>query len=254
MFEISFWTFLIVCPLTFLGGFIDSIAGGGGLITLPAYLVAGLPPHLAMGTNKAASFLGTATSCFNYIKEGFVKWKIAIPCMIFALIGSACGTNLALFIEPDVLQVVIIVLLPITAIFTLSSKGLSKKRKEFSYRKTVLIASVLAFFIGGYDGFYGPGTGTFLIILLNLLAHQNLESANGLSKVTNLASNVAAFIVFLINGKVLLLLALAAGICQVIGNYIGSKLFIKKGLKIVRPVMIVVFIALMAKIIFDMLA
>ncbi len=207
-----------------------------------------------MGTNKAASFLGTATACFNYIKEGFVKWKIAIPCMAFALIGSACGTNLALFIEPDVLQIVIIVLLPITAIFTLSSKGLSKKRKEFSYLKTTTIASALAFFIGAYDGFYGPGTGTFLIILLNLLAHQNLESANGLSKVTNLASNVAAFVVFLINGKVILLLALAAGICQVIGNYIGSKLFIKKGIKIVRPVMIVVFIALMAKLIFDMVA
>lgn len=252
VFEIGLWAYLIVCPLTFLGGFIDSIAGGGGLITLPSYLVAGLPAHYAMGTNKVGSFFGVLTATINYVREGYIKWKLAIPCALLAIAGSACGTNLTLLIEPDVLLIVIIVMLPISAVFTISSKGLSKRRDAFSYKKTVIICGVIAFVLGAYDGFYGPGTGTFLIILFNFLAHLRLEEANGLSKAVNLSSNLSAVIVFLINGKVLFLLALFAGVSQLIGGYIGSKLFIDKGIKIVRPIMLTVFVLLLGKIIYDL--
>lgn len=253
VFEIGLWAYFIVCPLTFLGGFIDSIAGGGGLITLPAYLVAGLPAHLSMGTNKVGSFFGALTATINFIREGYIKWKLAIPCAVLAIVGSACGTNLTLLIEADVLLIIIIVMLPISAVFTISSKGLGKSRNTFSYKKAVIICGVISFVIGAYDGFYGPGTGTFLIILFNFLAHLKLEEANGLSKAVNLSSNISALIVFLINGKVLLLLALFAGISQLIGSYIGSKLFINNGIKIVRPIMLIVFVLLLGKIIYDLL-
>lgn len=131
---------------------------------------------------------------------------------------------------------------------------MSKKRKEFGFVKTVIIASAIAFVIGTYDGFYGPGTGTFLILLLTIVGHMSLENANGISKAANLASNVAAAVVFLINGVPLIVLGLTAGLFNAVGNFFGSKLFINKGIKVVKPIMIVVLILLFAKVLFDMLS
>lgn len=252
VFSVTWVTYLIVCPLVFLGGFVDSIAGGGGLITLPAYMVAGLPAHNALATNKFSAFLGTTIAGWNYIKAGFVDLNIAIVGVIFAIVGSAIGTNLALLIEASVLKIVILVLLPITAVFVLSNKGLSKKRIPYSVKKTSVLSSIIAFVIGAYDGFYGPGTGTFIIILLNIVAHLDINKANGNSKIINLASGFSAMVIFLINGKTFILLGLAGAVSQFIGSYIGSKLFIKKGLKIIRPIMIFVLILLLIKVLYDM--
>ena len=129
---------------------------------------------------------------------------------------------------------------------------MSKKRKEFGLVKTMIIASAIAFVIGTYDGFYGPGTGTFLILLLTIVGHMSLENANGISKAANLASNVAAAVVFLINGVPLIALGLTAGLFNAGGNFFGSKLFINKGIKVVKPIMIVVLILLFAKVLSDM--
>lgn len=237
-----------------LGGFVDSIAGGGGLITIPAFLAVGLPSHIAIGTNKIQSTLGTLVSTIRYFRQGYVDLKIAIACAIMAILGSCIGSNLVLFVDDWTLKIVLIILLPITAIFVLWNKGMSKKRKEYGFAKTVIIASVISFFIGTYDGFYGPGTGTFLILLLTIIGHMSLENANGISKTANLASNIAAAVVFLINGVPLIALGFTAGLFNAAGNFFGSKLFINKGIKIVKPIMIVVLILLFAKVVFDMFA
>lgn len=251
---LSIWTFLIVCPLCFLGGFIDSIAGGGGLITIPAFLVAGLPTHIALGTNKLQSFIGTTVSVVRYFRQGFVDLKIGLVCALLAVIGSAIGTNLVLYVDGWTLKIILIILLPITAIFVLWNKGMQKKRNELSFVKTLAIASVIAFFIGAYDGFYGPGTGTFLILLYTIIAHMSIEKANGISKVTNLASNVAATVVFLINGVPIIVLGIIAGVFNAVGCFVGTKIFIDKGIKVIKPVMIVVLILLFGKVLFDMFA
>lgn len=252
MFELSIWTFVIVCPLVFIGGFVDSIAGGGGLITLPTYLAAGLPSHMAISTNKLSSTIGTTVATVRYFKKGFVNIKIAIISVILALIGSSIGSSLVMLVDDGVLKIVLIVLLPITSVFVLVNKGLKKERESFSLLKTIVISGIIAFFIGAYDGFYGPGTGTILLILLTFFAHMTLESANGTAKCINFASNIAATVIFLIQGQPLLILGLVAGAFNAAGNFFGSKLFIDKGIKIVKPMMIVVLILLFAKVIYDL--
>ena len=123
-----------------------------------------------------------------------------------------------------------------------------------SFKYTLIASTVIAFFLGGYDGFYGPGTGTFIIICLLFFAHMKLNKANGISKVINLSSNIAATIVFIVNDSSVIALGIVAGIFNALGNFIGSKLFIDKGVKVVRPIMVLVLILLFAKILFDMFA
>lgn len=213
--EISIIQYLIVCPLVFLAGFVDAVAGGGGLISLPAYLIAGFPVHFAIGTNKVSSAMGTTLTTVRYTKSGFIPWKQAIFCVLFALAGSACGANLALLIDDGVFKIIMLVILPLTALYVMKGKALSGEREPYSKLKTMLLSCVIAFVIGAYDGFYGPGTGTFLILLLTAAAHMPVTEANGVSKAINLATNISALVVFLINGKVIFAVGLVAGLFSI---------------------------------------
>ena len=163
--------YLIVCPLVFLAGFIDAIAGGGGLISLPAYLIAGLPPHAAIGTNKFSACLGTIVATWHYARCGFIHWKQVLPAVVTALAGSWLGAKLALLVEADAFKIIMLIILPLTACYVLRKKSLQSDKAPYSTLKTILIIMSLAFFIGIYDGFYGPGTGTFLMLLLTAVAH-----------------------------------------------------------------------------------
>lgn len=244
--------YLIVCPFVFLAGFVDAIAGGGGLISLPAYLIAGLPAHNAIATNKMSSSMGSAASAVKYTKEGFIPWKIALPAAAFSLGGSAIGANLSLLIDENVLKVVLLVLIPITAVLVLKNRILDEK-EPLPLGKTMLLAFLIAFFIGMYDGFYGPGTGTFLLILLTSAVHMKLQEANGTKNIINLASNLSALAVFLRNGNTLVPLGLAAGAFSIAGSYLGARTFTGKGVKVVRPIMIGVLTIFLIRVIIEML-
>ena len=232
--------FLIVCPLVFLAGFVDAIAGGGGLISLPAYLIAGLPAHYAIGTNKMSSSMGTAVATWKYWKNGYIQWKLAICCAAFALVGSNIGARLGLLLDEQVFRIVLLIILPATAIYLLFRKNLGSKEDSQLSKATYVICMIIAGLIGVYDGFYGPGTGTFLIILLTGVAHMRLDHANGVTKVINLTSNISALVVLLAHNRVMLLLGITAGCCNIVGNYIGTKCFDKGGIKIVKPMIFVV--------------
>jgi hypothetical protein len=246
--------FLIVCPLVFLASLVDAVAGGGGLISLPAYLIAGLPVHNAIATNKLSACVGTAVATLQYTRRGFVPWKIAPFCAVCALLGSHLGAQLALMLSDSWFQLVMLVILPLTAIYVLRGKGMVEEREAYSTGKTILLGMAIALAIGAYDGFYGPGTGTFLIILLTALAHMNLNAANGLTKVINLSSNVAALVVFFQNGKVLWLLGGVAALFSICGSMVGSRCFVKGGAKIVKPVMITVLGVFFVKVIVERLS
>ena len=164
----NFIPFLIICPLTFLAGLVDSIAGGGGLISLPAFLLAGLPPHNALATNKLASSIGTTASTVRYCKHGYFDKIIAVPGILCALIGSICGAHLVLLTSDTILKKVMLVVLPVVAVCVLTDKKEIRHDTSFSLRKRMAIVSVCAFLIGIYDGFYGPGTGTFLLFIHTL--------------------------------------------------------------------------------------
>lgn len=247
--------YLIVCPLVFLAGFIDAIAGGGGLISLPAYILAGIPVHFAIATNKMSSSMGTVISTYRFARKGYIKLKLAICSVMAALIGSPFGAMLSLKINDSYLKVLMLIILPITAFYVLRKRDFDEKEyvENAMDFKTYIKCTVIAFLIGAYDGFYGPGTGTFLILLLTGMANLSLTTAAGTTKAINLSSNIASLVTFIINGKVFFALGIVAGLFSIAGNYFGAGYFTKSGAKIARPVIIIVLSIFLIKILVEML-
>ncbi|GHV93437.1 UPF0721 transmembrane protein [Spirochaetia bacterium] len=252
--ELNLLTFAIVCPLIFLAGFIDSIAGGGGLISLPAYLLAGLPMHFALGTNKLSSSMGSVTASIRYYRNKFVDLFLCIPSIAAALIGSALGSSLTLLVDESWLQKLLLVVLPVTAFFVFRNKHFNDDVTPLPRHHALVFSIVISFVIGAYDGFFGPGAGTFLILLYTGLAKLTPRTASGNSKFVNMASNIGALTVFLINGRVILPLGFCAGAFSIAGSYLGSGLAIKKGAKLIRYFILAVLALLFVKVGWDMLS
>jgi len=251
--ELSIITFLIVCPLTFLGGFVDAVAGGGGLISLPAYMIAGLPVHNAIATNKLSSGMGTTIATYRLARLGYIPWRKAALCIVMAIIGSSTGAKLALMVDAELCKKLMLVIIPATAIYVMRNKNMDEPKEPLGDRQTVIRASLVALLIGVYDGFYGPGTGTFLILLLSGFAHISLKESNGIAKSINLTTNLSSLAVYLMNGKVIILLGLAGGLFGIAGNYIGVTFFKNKGAKAVRPLMILVLIIFFIRILTEII-
>ena len=245
--------FVIVCPMLFLAGLVDAIGGGGGLISLPAYLFAGLPVHAAIATNKLSSSCGTALATWRFIRKGLVNFRLAVPSVAAAAFGSSLGAKLSLQISETVMKYILLAVLPAAAFFVLNRRLFSDegKRAAEADRRTLAVCVAFAFVIGMYDGFYGPGTGTFLIIAFTVFAKMTVGSANAQAKVINLTSNIASLAVYLVNGQVLIPLGIAAALCNMAGNWVGSGLAIGKGTKIVRPVILLVLALLLIRILFN---
>ncbi|MEI3500649.1 MAG: TSUP family transporter [Anaerovoracaceae bacterium] len=249
--ELGFETFLLVCPLLFLAGLVDAIGGGGGLISLPAYLLAGLPPHTAIATNKMSSTCGTAVAAFRLIRNRFVDFRLAAPSIAAGVAGSAAGARLSLLISEKIMMSLMVIILPVCA-FLVLNKNLFRDRpseKAVSRRRLYAVSIAAALIIGVYDGFYGPGTGTFLIIAFNIFAGMDVRKANGQTKIINLTTNVTSLVIFLVSGQVAVYLGLAAAVCNMLGGYIGAGMMMEKGTKIVRPSIILVLLLLLIKII-----
>ncbi len=243
-------SYLIVYPMVFLAGLVDSIAGGGGLISLPGFMFAGLPVHNAIATNKLCSSMGTTMATWKYARNGFIQLRQVIPCVVTAMLGSSCGARLALQVSDEYFRIIMMLALPVIAFYVLRSKHFDETKQPFPEGKTMVFSACIALVIGVYDGFYGPGTGTFLILLLTGVAHLPLTRANGTTKAINLSTNYAALAVFLLNGKAMILLGLTAGLFNMAGNYIGAAYFTKTGAKSVRPVMLVVLVLFFIKLVF----
>ena len=246
--EVSFSMFLIVCPLVFLAGFVDSIGGGGGLISLPAYLVAGIPPHMALATNKLSSSIGTTISAARLYQ--YMDLPLAAACVACSLTGSGVGSSLALLASEKLVQYMLLPVLPVVAYYVLRKKNLDEGKTSVSLprKKVFALSMIISFFIGAYDGFYGPGTGTFLILLYTGLVKMDLLTASANTKAVNLASNIGALTVFILNGKVFYALGLPAALFCIAGHYAGSGLVLKNGARIVRPIILFVLILLFLKI------
>lgn len=246
---------LVVCPLVFFASFVDAIAGGGGLISLPAYLLSGMPAHMAIGSNKFSAAIGTAVSAARFLKSGNLHLKIALQTAFFALLGSAAGALLALRVSDYYLRLVMLAALPCIALFMLFHK---QKLSDVSYVhliapvKMFFMAMAVGFIIGMYDGFFGPGTGTFLIIAYTALMKFDLKTACGNTKIVNLASNLAALVVFVAAGQVYYQVVIPATLFSIAGNWLGSGLAIENGARFIRPVMFGVLCLLLIKIGYDL--
>lgn len=239
--------------LVFLAGFIDSIAGGGGLISLPAYIFVGLPPHNAMATNKVSSSLGTTLSTLRFLKNKALDLKISLISAVGSFMAAHIASELVLKIDEKMFKTMIIFVLPVVAIVILSKRNFGNENLSdtIEKRKKYIYAGLIGLLIGFYDGLIGPGTGTFAIMAYCLIMKYDLKTASGNSKLLNLASNYASLSVFLFSGKIMFHIAVPAAIFGLIGNYLGSGFAIKKGAKFIRPMMIVVIVLLFAKIFFD---
>ena len=248
--ELTVQMFLVVCPLLFLAGFVDAIGGGGGLISLPAYLLAGVPVHNAIATNKLSSACGTTLTTVRFIRQGLVNWKIAVPTIVFAMLGSSLGANLSMKTDEAVMKNILFVVLPIVAFVVMNPKLFRDNADaEIVLNGKLWVTAVLSsFLIGIYDGFYGPGTGTFLIIAFTVFAGLSLRSANAQAKIINLTTNLTSLTIFLMSGHAIIALGLAAAACNMAGNYVGSSLAMKQSSKVTRPVIIFVLILLFLKV------
>ena len=242
--------FFIICPLLFLAGLVDAIGGGGGLISLPAYLLAGVPVHQAIATNKLSSACGTALTTVRFIKEGLVNWKIAIPTIVCAMLGSSLGANLSIRVPESTMELVLLIVLPVVAFVVLNPKIFhdNAEREILLDKKLWITAVASSFLVGMYDGFYGPGTGTFLIIAFTVFAKLDIRTANAQAKVINLTTNITSLTIFLLNGQAVIPLGLAAAVCNMAGNYIGANLALTRGSKITRPVILLVLGLLFLKV------
>lgn len=252
---LDIYFFIIVCPLVFLAGFIDAVGGGGGFISLPAYLLSGLPPHTALGTNKLSSTMGTSLATLRYAKLGYIRYKDAAVAVIFAVSGSYLGAKLALWIPETQLKIAIMIILPITAIYLLKYRKVGEPdQSKYSRLYVLSTCAMIAFSVGIYDGLYGPGTGTFLLLGFCVLAKYSVQNANGLTKAINLTTNIAALSVFLSHGSVIIYMGLIAGLFNIAGNYVGCSFFVRKGMKGTKLIMLLVIVLFEAKLCWDFIS
>lgn len=204
LFGYPLWVVFLICLGVFCASLMDAIGGGGGIISLPTYLLAGLPMHFALGTNKLSSCIGTIASTVRYIKTGYVDWVLGLPSVALALAGAHLGTRLQLSVDEQYLKLVLLIILPVIAVMLLKKKALPESRQPLGkwLRRAIIWSASLV--IGTYDGFYGPGTGTFLLLAFCYLGKIDVRTASGNVKLVNLSSNLGALFTSLLAGKVLI--------------------------------------------------
>lgn len=246
---------LFICPLIFLGGFVDSVAGGGGLITLPAYLMAGLPVHLAAGTNKVVNGSGSAIASVKYFRSGKIQLRPSLWAAAGALAGASFGARIAMHLSDRVLQGLMLVALPVVAVFLVVKKDFGKdpEERDHSRQYIVLVSLAIGLAVGCYDGIVGPGTGTLLIMAFTALLHMDMVTASGSAKVANVASNVASAVAFILGGQVMWSIVLPAAACSILGNYCGAQYAIRGGGKRIRGMIFVVLGLMFLKMLADSL-
>ena len=248
--EFDILTLFLLFLAGFGAGFVDSIAGGGGIITLPALLASGVPPHFALGTNKLQSSFGSFTATVNYAKRGLYEPKKVLEGVFFTFVGAALGAYIVKFFSAGFLTNFIITMLIVLFVFTLLNKNLGLKTKA-KRMKPFLFYTIFGLAIGFYDGFFGPGTGSFWTIALVLFLGLDLKAATAQTKIFNFTSNIVSLAVFAMSGVVLLKVGIIMGVGQTIGAYSGSTMVAKKEVIFVRYIFLAVVAATIVKLAYD---
>ncbi len=244
---------LFLCAVSLVAGAIDAIGGGGGLLTVPALLGVGLPPHLAIATNKGQSTFGSLAALVRFAHGGLVDPRRAIVSFPLGVAGSLAGAALALALPASTLRPVVVALLAFAALFVGLRRGPPARLEDAPRRRGALaIAGAIALAIGAYDGFFGPGTGTFLILAFVAFLGDGLAHASAAAKVVNFGSNLAALALFAARGAVVWRVALPMAACQLAGGWIGAHVAVRRGDAVVRRVVVAVALAAAAKLAWDL--
>jgi uncharacterized protein len=240
--------FLVITAL--VAGFVDSIAGGGGLLALPALLLTGLDPVSALATNKFQGSFATGSATYAYWRKGHLRILDHWRTILAIFIASAVGASAAKYAPRELLSAILPLMLIAIAIYFALSPRLTHENKNPRIPATVF-AFGLAPAIGFYDGIFGPGAGSFYMLGLVTLLGLGVVQATAKTKLLNFASNIAAFIVFALSAKILWVVGLMMGIAQFIGAQLGSRLAMKHGAKIIRPLLVIVCCAMAIKLLLD---
>ncbi len=247
---VALWVVILIALGVFLAGFMDAIAGGGGIISVPTYLIglSGLPVYYALSTNKLSACLGAVFSAGRFIRGGYVNWRLFSPAVVLALVGSAGGAFLQLHTPDFILKSLLLVVLPVVAVVTLRTRTWPDEPGQIDPRRQKLIIWGASFIIGAYDGYYGPGTGTFLMLVYIQLGRMDTLHAAGGAKLINMASGLGSLATGLATGHVLVGVGIVAAVASIMGSYLGAGLAIQGGSKVVRPTVVLVLVLLTAKV------
>ena len=245
--EIELWVFAALTAVCVMSGFIDAVAGGGGLLTMPALLSAGLPPHMALGTNKLQSLMGTTMAMRTYHSKGLLEIRPNLPTVACVLVASALGAVVVQAIEAHILNLIVPILLVLCAAYVIFAPRMddSDRHEVLTPKQYTPIASGIGF----YDGFFGPGTGSFFTTSLVALRGMGLTRATALTKLFNLTSNFGSFLMLLAGGKVLWALGLCMGLGTITGAWLGSHSAIRFGARLIRPLLVTISLALTTRLI-----
>jgi uncharacterized protein len=245
---------ILLCIASFTAGFIDAIVGGGGLIQTPVALV--LLPNVAVssiiGTLKIPAFSGTSFAAFQYLKKVDMNWRLLIIMMILAFPSAFLGSTLLTYVSNDFMKPLLLVVLSLLVIYTYAQKNFGQHNvKTHSARTQILYAILISFVVGFYDGFIGPGTGSFLVVAFIALMGFDFLHASANAKMVNLATNFGSICLFALKGKILWSIAIPMAFCNAFGGWLGAKLAINKGNKFIRIFFLVVVIGTLIRFAYD---
>lgn len=247
-FDITLNVILISMVAFFFAGFIDSVAGGAGFITVPSLLLLGIPPHFTLGTGKLATSIGSVTATYVFWKNGMVVKKLVPVGVLTAALGAISGASIALHLDSSMMGKVIVIMLPLAIILTSCTGGFSLSEGELPKEHFWLKVVLIGYTIGLYEGFFGPGAGTFFTIALHVVMKMNMVKASGTSKLFNIAANFGAFCTFATEASVLYAVAIPCAVASMIGNTVGAHFAVKVGAKFVRNIMFVVLAIMMGSL------
>ena len=246
----SIWFYPVLFVTGLAAGFVDSIAGGGGLITVPVLLSTGLSPQDALGTNKLQAAFGSGSAAFHFTHAGLVRLNDCVHGIIFTAIGAGAGTFLVQLVKPTLLKLVIPWLLIALAIYLLVKPSLGSAQREARMARNPFHIT-FGLLIGFYDGLFGPGTGTFWAMAYVMFLGYDLTQATAHTKIMNFTSNIVSLIVFLVGDHVLLIPGIVMGAGQMLGARLGSRTVIKRGASFIRPIFLTVVVAIASKLLWD---
>lgn len=240
----------MMCAAFFFAGIIDAVCGGGGLLTLPAFIAVGFPVHLVTGTNQCTIIAGSATSLIRFVHGKCVHWPTALPTVIPTMIGAFLGAKLNMLLPDAVLERVMLVLVPVVAVLLLLKRnfGAENHVDTLNMRQRMLRCLATGLLIGAYQGFYGAGSGTFFMLAFAVLLRLDLTTASGNTKVVAFVSALTSTLTYAFSGMVVWSFVLAAMVTNVLGSYIGAELAMKEGAKFIRPMFFGVLALLFARL------
>jgi uncharacterized membrane protein YfcA len=245
---------IFLCSAGFLAAFVDAIAGGGGLISVPAYFAIGFPPHFTLGTNKFSSSFGSITSTLRFAKSGKVDKSLLKILLPFVFLGAVVGVSTVLVLDPSILKPIVLILLVSVGIYSFFSKSVGLEDKyEGTNKKNLTIGCIFAFVMGFYDGFFGPGAGSFIIFGLISIYGFDFVRASGNAKAMNFTSNITSVVLFAINGKIYYLMGIPMALFMILGARVGSKLALKEGAKFIKPIFVTMSLAVAGKMLYEMI-